>query len=160
MQVQISTITLKVLAYYKLLSRMIQAIDCNFARAAIHHHTRSKFTSNKLPKGSVSSIVRAYNQQFVDTNLTTTYTVAAKKFVPISRKISNSRWNSLEEKQTYLTTFSPQSWLILKTEEKAQHTLRGCEACRAMPASAFFPSTKPTKKESLPTITSPSVKKI
>ena len=68
------------------------------------------------------------HQQFVDTNLTTTYTVAAKKFVPISRKILNSRWNSLEEKQTYLTT-SPQSWLILKTEEKAQHTLRGCEAC-------------------------------
>ena len=58
---------------------MIQAIDCNFAQAAIHHHTRSK-----LPKGSIHEF--PYNQQFVDTNLTTTYTVAAKTFVSIASK--------------------------------------------------------------------------
>ena len=101
------------------LFRMTQAIDCNFARAAIHHYTKSKFTrNNKLPKGSISSILQGYNQQFSGTNLTTTYNVAAKKFVPITRIVSTSRWDSSEAKQTYLETFSSQSWLTLNEEEK------------------------------------------
>ena len=134
---------------------MTQAIDCNFARAAVHHYTKSKFTrNNKLPKGSISSIIQAYNQQFSGTNLTTTYTVAAKKFIPITRIISNSRWNSPEAKQTYLETFSSQSWSILNEEEKTKHTLRGCKACQIKPASALFPSTKHAVKQQIsPTIT-------
>ena len=86
-------------------------IDCYFARAAIHHHTKLKFThNNRLPKGSMATIIRNYNQQFSGYELTTSYTVATKKFLAITRTISNRRWHPTEAKEEFLTKFSPTAW--------------------------------------------------
>ena len=135
-------------------SRMAQTTDCNFARAATHHHTKSKFTrNNKLPKGPMSTIVQAYNQQFTGYGLTTTYNVAAKKFLPVTRIVSNNNWRPAGAKEIFLGTFSPRSWSLLKEDEKKQHTLRGCEVCRHKYASIPFPSDKRKQPPLTPTIT-------
>ena len=128
------------------------AINCNFARTAIHQFT-SRFTTkrNKIQYGSMIHIVREYNAHFTETpTLTLKYSVASQKFPSIARKFS-SRWNPSETKHHFLSTFSVLEWNALAPEEKAKHALHDCQVCQtkyehlsmAFPGSHKTPLTPP-----------------
>ena len=67
----------------------------------------------------MATIIQNYNQQFSGYELTTSYTVATKKLLAITRTISNRRWHPTKAEE-FLTNFSPTAWKNLRREERAQ----------------------------------------
>ena len=111
----------------------------------------------QLPKGSYSKILHDYNEHFSESPaLKTTYTVASKKFLPITRIFTN-KWNPQESKIDFMSTFSVQEWIKLDSSAKATHTLRACSACTTIheSASQSFPNgSKSHKKTKTPSVIS------
>lgn len=132
---------------------MQPSIQCNFARCAIHHFTtKYKTSQHKVPRGSITKILHDYNQHFSDTpELKSTYTIAVKKFLPIT-KIFGKKWFPHRAKEEFLTTFSPSRWTNLDPQEKSQHTLKECKICKSKyeSHSHSFPLSSRRKKLSKP----------
>lgn len=121
-------------------------IDCNFARAAIHHFTKQKFTRNhKLPKGSISTIIQEYNKHFSGYQLATTYNVAVKKFLPITRIISKDGARQMQRKY-FLQSFHQKHGLPLRRLRRP-NTHWGCEVCKTQVCTihTYIPISLPLK---------------
>ncbi len=99
---------------------------------------------HQLPKGSVSTIVRNYNDHFTQTpGLQVTYGYGLKHFTRITQRF-NKRWRSTKSRVDYLQEFSLEKWGRLSTPEKRNHSLHDCKHCQTQfpLLSAAFPGPK------------------
>lgn len=110
---------------------MAESITCNYARFAIClFTTKYKTKKHTLPRGAYSQILSAYNEHFSDyPALKTTYGVAVKKFLSIT-KVFGNKWHPTHSKKEFLTSFSIEQWSSIEASEKAAHTLRACKICQ------------------------------
>ena len=93
-------------------STIMQPINFNYARVAIHDFTTKYMTTrHKLPKVHMP-----------------TYAIVSKKVLPITHTFKN-KWHPNEAKIEFLSKFSVQAWLTLDSAENKAHTLRTCCAC-------------------------------
>ena len=111
------------------IGKMSQAINCNFARAAVRALTQKHRKSNKhVP--DIDNVLKDFNEHFTKTtSLQTTSEIAQKRFLDVS-KIFLRKWKGKESRQQYLKTFSMHAWQQLSDEEQQEHTLTDCEACK------------------------------
>jgi hypothetical protein len=110
---------------------MAQAINCNYARAAIRELCQREYTqcgtAKRLPQESIAKVMDEYNKQFSDMKLPLS---DARRRISKLISIFNRRWNPQSHKDIFLDVFSVSAWADLPPAEKSEHTIQNCSACR------------------------------
>ena len=129
------------------------AINCSYARVALREFTQRHQSTygkqRKLPKGIngvVPRVVGDYNEHFQNyPNLQLPYSVVVKH-LPKLMAVFNEKWHPKEKRNSYLQTFSLESWVTtVNEEEKHAHTVRSCNTCLTKYGLLIsaFPGTPP-----------------
>ena len=102
-------------------------------------------------EGVVPRMVDDYNQHFQNyPNLQLSYPVVVKK-LPKLMSAFNKKWHPKEKRNSYLQTFSLDSWTtMVSEEEKNDHVVSSCNICHTKyrVVTSTFPGTPPISIES------------
>lgn len=128
---------------------MSQAINCNYARAAIRVLCQRECSQRGSVKQlSQASIVKVVDNLFSEFNsqMHLSLTTAKKRIRQLLDEF-NKKWHPQSLRDTFLSVFSLNSWTILPLEEKNKHTLKGCSACskQHLSLTRAFPCNKAMK---------------